>query len=356
MRVVSIVGARPQFIKLAPLHRELTAKGCEHSVINTGQHYDHNLSRIFFDELVLPKPKYDLGVGSADNPTMTARILELTAAKLPRLKPDLVIVYGDTNSTLAGALAAAQLKLPLAHVEAGLRCHDLNVPEELNRVITDRISDLLFCPTPQARLNLRREGITRGVYLTGDVLYDVMQVAMPRKSEVESTLDRYGIKAGEYLLLTFHRAEAVDNKDHLGKLVDMLSSIDETVLFPMHPRTRKRLRRFGLMSSLSRRGNIIILEPCSYRQNLALINGARMVLTDSGGVQREAYRLRVPVLLLRNVTEWVELTGGGGVTIVGFDHRILERGLRKSAPSFTNRQVCRTGAARRIAALIARHR
>ncbi len=349
MRILSIVGARPQYIKLAPLHRELTRRRVEHLVVNTGQHYDHNLSQIFFEQLELPRPIANLGVGSGANSEMTARIIERTAKVLRRHRPDLVVVYGDTNSTLGGALAAAQLGIPLAHVEAGLRCFDLSVPEELNRIITDRISQLLFCPTTTAKANLRSEGINEGVYLTGDVLYDVMNLAMPNRAESLAVLERCGVTPQQYLLLTLHRAGTVDDEKSLRRFVRLVSKIREPILFPLHPRTRRRLRQFGLLAQLQRQPRLQLIEPCGYREMLSLTSGARAVLTDSGGLQREAYRLRVPVLLLRETTEWVEIIRADGGLIVGDDIGLLRRGLHKRTFGFRDRSFCRAGAARRIA-------
>ncbi|MCK4856954.1 MAG: UDP-N-acetylglucosamine 2-epimerase (non-hydrolyzing) [candidate division Zixibacteria bacterium] len=352
MRIVSVVGARPQLIKLAALHRELNRFDIDHQVINTGQHYDRNLAGVFFDELKLPEPRYDLGVGSAATGEMVAKILAGSARALRKLAPDLVVVYGDTNSTLGGALAAAQLGYKLAHVEAGLRCFDLSIPEELNRVVTDRIADIHFCPTPQAKLNLKKEGIIRRVYQTGDILYDVMQSVLPSKKEMTSQVARFGLEVGRYLLVTLHRSDSVDDRDKLRRLVSLLASLREQVFFPIHPRTRKRLRQFDLMSRLKQRANIKIVPPCGYRESLSLVASARMVLTDSGGIQREAYRLRVPTLLLREVTEWVEILKARGSMIVGFDRDKLKYGLYRRRFCFTDRLLCRSGAANRIAKLL----
>lgn len=347
MRIVSIVGARPQYIKLAPLHLELLAHEVDHLVINTGQHYDHKLSQVFFDELELPKPVVNLGVGSGTNSEMTALILAGAGKALRKLAPDLVIVYGDTNSTLGGALAAAQINLPVAHIEAGLRCFDLSVPEELNRVVTDRISSCLFCPTATARANLRREGIGKCVYQTGDVLYDVMRLAMPTREEISATLAAKELARGGYLLLTLHRAGTVDDKRRLTRLVRLTGMLREPTIFPLHPRTRKRLQQFGLMRKLRASRYLRLTEPAGYREMLALTSAARLVLTDSGGLQREAYRLRVPVLLLRNTTEWVEIVKSGGGIIVDDDPQRLKQGLKRRF-RFADRTFCRTGAARRI--------
>jgi UDP-GlcNAc3NAcA epimerase len=271
---------------------------------------------------------------------------------LRKLMPDLVAVYGDTNSTLGGALAAAQEHLPLAHIEAGLRCFDLSVAEELNRVVTDHISAHLFCPTPHSRENLRKEGITKQVHLSGDILYDVVKIAKSTTAETKAILQQYDLSPGQYLFLTCHRAETVDDKRTLSRLVMMISSIREPVIFPIHPRTKKNFRRFGLYSKLTGIRNLRLVDPCSYRESLALIGSARMVVTDSGGVQREAYYLKVPTLLLRDVTEWVEILKSGGSMIVGMDSEKLRYGLSRKRFRFENRSICKLGAAARIASML----
>jgi UDP-N-acetylglucosamine 2-epimerase len=354
MRIVSIVGARPQYIKLAPLHQSLIARHIDHQVINTGQHYDYRMAGVFFKELSLPKPRYDLEVGSGSASEMVARVIERAAAKLRALAPELVVVYGDTNSTLGAALAAAQLNLPLAHVEAGLRCFDMRVPEELNRVIADRISRYLFCPTPQSVANLKAEGLVRGVFTTGDLLYDVLRQSLPPRHRRLQLLQQQELDDRQFLFLTLHRSDSVDNKDKLSRLVAMICSLKETTLFPIHPRTRKRLLEFGLWKTLNGNRHLKIIEPLGYPETLALLASCLMALTDSGGIQREAYYLKVPTLLLRDVTEWVEIQRSGGSYIVGLDQQKLHTGLTRHRFDFSNRSICRSGAAERIATRLAR--
>lgn len=349
IRIVTIAGARPQYIKLLPLHRELDAHKIDHRIINTGQHYDHAMAGVFFEELRLPRPAANLAIGSGTAAEMTAKIIAGAARVLKRLAPDLVTVIGDTNSTLGGALAAAQMRIPVAHIEAGLRCFDMSVPEELNRVVTDRISNLLLCPTPQAVKNLKTEGITCGVYNTGDILYDVLALAMPSRSEVKDFLMRHDLTRSEYLLVTLHRADSVDVKATLKVLSKMLLSLKIRTLFPLHPRTRKRLEEFGLMTAIQKSRRLQIIEPLGYRDALSALAACRMALTDSGGLQREAYFLRIPTLLLRPVTEWVEMNRAGGSKIVGFDQQLMERGLASTDFHWDERGICRTGASRRIA-------
>ena len=353
MRIVSIVGARPQYIKLAPLHRALLNYPVDHQVINTGQHYDYRMAGVFFKELSLPKPKYDLGVGSGNSSEMVARVLERSAVRLKSLAPDLVVVYGDTNSTLGGALAATQARIPLAHIEAGLRCFDLAVPEELNRVVTDRISRYLFCPTRQAIASLKAEGIKCGVYLAGDLLYDVLRVSIPLRPQRLELLQEMGLDENRYLFLTLHRSDTVDCKDKLTRIVSMVNSLKEPVLFPIHPRTKKRLVEFALWKKLAGNRFLKVVEPLGYAETLALLSCSRMVLTDSGGIQREAYYLKVPTLLLREVTEWVEINESGGSFIVGLDKRKLLEGLSHHHFDFSNRAICSGGASKRIAAKLA---
>lgn len=348
-RIVTIAGARPQFIKLSPLHRELSARNIDHCIINTGQHYDYSMAGVFFKELHLPKPAANLAVGPGFASEMTARIIEGCAKALRRLAPDTVAVIGDTNSTLGGALAAVQLGLPLAHIEAGLRCFDLLVPEEVNRVVTDRIANLLLCPTAQSVKNLKAEGIRKGVFNTGDLLYDVLADAKPDKKYAAEFLQRHKLVKGEFLLATIHRADSVDVEENLKVLTKMLVSLKTKAILPLHPRTRKRLVEFGLMKAVKKSKNLIIVEPFGYRDTLAALMSCRMVLTDSGGLQREAYYLKTPTLLLRPVTEWVEINRAGGSKIVGFDLTKLARGLASTDFRFSDRGFCRAGAARRIA-------
>ncbi len=352
-RIVTIVGARPQYIKLAPLQRALAPLGLDHRIINTGQHYDYQMAGVFFRELRLPKPTANLEVGSADAAEMTARILERCAVQLRRLRPDLVVVIGDTNSTLGGALAAAQLHLPMAHIEAGLRCFDLGTPEELNRLLTDRMAQALFCPTPQAVANLTSEGLTAGVSLTGDLLYDVLTDTLPGARETSAILESLKLTPQSYYVATLHRADSVDDRAKLTILVEMLCALPAPTIFPVHPRTSERLRAFKLLGRLRQNKSVRLVEPVRYRQMLALIGGCRMLLTDSGGLQREAYFLRRPTALLREVTEWVEIVRSGGSVIVGFDPAKLRKALTKHRFSFSNRAICRTGAAARIARKLA---
>ncbi|MBU4138641.1 MAG: UDP-N-acetylglucosamine 2-epimerase (non-hydrolyzing) [Euryarchaeota archaeon] len=320
MKIVSIVGARPQFIKCAPLSREL--RKVHHEIlVHTGQHYDHDMSDIFFEELNIPKPDYNLGIGSGSHGEQTGKMLTEIEKVLLKEKPDLVLVYGDTNSTLAGALAAVKLHIRVAHVEAGLRSFDRNMPEEINQVLTDHISDILFCPTQTAVDNLSKEGITQGVHLVGDVMLDALEYNKTVAEKKSKILEVLGLKKDKYLVITIHRPSNTDSRENLNNIIKALREIGEAVVFPVHPRTKKFLQEYGLDFP----ANVRLMDPLGYLDMLKLMAGARKILTDSGGIQKEAYMLGVPCVTLRENTEWVEtleggwnvLVGGAGIDIMG---------------------------------------
>ncbi len=317
MRIVSVVGARPQFIKLAVLS-PLLRKKHEELIVHTGQHYDFELSQIFFDQLKLPKPDFFLGAGSDTNARQVAKMVAALDELLPKLKPDLVLVYGDTNSTLAGALAAAYNKIPQAHVEAGPRSYQMEMPEEINRVTADHLADYLFCPTPQKVKLLKSERVHGKAIHSGDVMLDVTLKFLPlaRQNGLDSKL---GLSPGEYTYITLHRAENVDTPARLAKAIRILEMLKGPVVFPAHPRTRKRLEAFGLLSRVQKLKNLRFIEPVGYLQSLALLDGARLCLTDSGGLQREAFFLSRPCLILRPKTEWTELLQGNFSQLVDLD-------------------------------------
>ncbi len=330
MKVVTIVGARPQFIKVAPVSRWLRLH-CKEIVVHTGQHYDDLLSGIFFRELEIPAPDYNLEVGSASHGRQTGEMLTGVEEVLLKERPDWVVVYGDTNSTLAGALAAAKLDIPVAHVEAGLRSYNRKMPEEINRVLTDHLSSLLFCPTETAVKNLTQEGIIQGVYQVGDVMYDValwgLEVA-ERKSTILKTLN---VDAGRYLLTTIHRPSNTDEPDNLAAIMSALNETAETVIFPAHPRTQKAFNHWQIHPN----SNVRLIDPISYLDMLVLEKNARMILTDSGGVQKEAYILGIPCVTLREETEWIETVEAGWNVLVGASReRILEavKNFRPAVP------------------------
>jgi UDP-GlcNAc3NAcA epimerase len=328
MKVVSIVGARPQFIKASPLSRELRLRHHE-ILVHTGQHYDRDMSDVFFEELGMPVPDYHLGIGSGPHGAQTGAMLAAIETVLQKESPDAVIVYGDTNSTLAGALAAAKLHLPVAHVEAGLRSFNRRMPEEINRVVTDHLSTWLLAPSEVSRQQLAQEGIVQGVHVVGDIMVDALHLHGPRAAERSEALARHQLRAGTYYLATVHRAENTDEGGNLRQIFDALGALDRPVILPLHPRTEKRMAELGVAIG----ANVQVLAPQGYLDMLALQRGAACVLTDSGGIQKEAYYLRVPCVTLRTETEWVETVATGWNTLVGTDpERILAAVARRPAP------------------------
>jgi UDP-N-acetylglucosamine 2-epimerase len=315
MKMASIVGARPQFIKCGPVSREIR-KVAHEVIIHTGQHYDDSLSQVFFRDLRLPEPDYYLGVGSGRHGQQTADMLKKIEEILLAERPDCALVYGDTNSTLAAALAAAKLHIPVAHVEAGLRSFNRRMPEETNRVITDHVSDWLLCPTESAVKNLEREGITRGVHLVGDVMYDALLEYVEVASKTSTILDDLGVKPRQFLLATVHRAENTDRPQNLQGIWNAflrLAECGETVVFPVHPRTQQQLRN-SVMNDTSR---LRLIDPVPYLDMMHLEQIARAILTDSGGVQKEAYWLGTPCITLRDETEWIETVESRWNVLVG---------------------------------------
>jgi len=310
MKVLSVVGARPNYVKLAAVHDFFT-RHFEHVVVDTGQHYDYEMSRVFFEQLRIQEPDYFLGVGSGSHGYQVGEIVKRVEKVLLRERPDLVVVYGDTNSTLGGALAAVKAGFRVAHVEAGLRCFDMSMPEEVNRRVVDHVSHLLFAPTESARRNLLAERVPGRVFLTGDVHVHVLKKWLPMAEEKSRVLERLGLKPG-YTVVTVHRAENVDNPLRLSRIARLVTRLAERtrVVFPVHPRTRKRLAEAGIWEALAQSG-ATLAEPLGYLDFLKLLKHSGFVVTDSGGVQREAYLLRKPVVVLRRVTEWVELVEAG---------------------------------------------
>lgn len=355
MTILSIVGARPQFIKAAMVSRRIRGKGIKEILVHTGQHYDFNMSDVFFQELNLPKPDYHLGVGSGSHGEQTGKMLIEIEKVLLREKPNIALVYGDTNTTLAGSLAAAKLHIPVAHIEAGLRSYNKNMPEEINRILTDHCSDILFCPNETAVKNLQKEGFTNiiengrlvgndfslprkqsktavhnlrsgasdapFVINVGDVMLDValsMKKIIEETNQEKSFLARYSLEAKSYILVTIHRADNTDNRENLEDIAEALRKIAKSglkIFFPAHPRTRKALEKFNLVSNLPK--NLIINEPVSYTEMIAAENNARLIITDSGGVQKEAYFFKTNCIIPRDETEWTELVEIGFNKVVG---------------------------------------
>jgi len=319
LKIVSVVGARPQFIKAAVVSRLIRgeyANRVSEYLVHTGQHYDHNMSRVFFDQMRIPHPDINLEVGSGTHAKQTGEMLVGIEKVLERQKPDAVIVYGDTNSTLAGALAAAKLNIPVVHVEAGLRSYERTMPEEQNRVVADRLSSILFCPTQTAAENLRKEGITEGVWVVGDVMYDasLFYGSLIERGEVTPSID--GDLPNQFYLMTLHRAENTDNPERLGGIVEALNSLTEfSGVFPIHPRTRKALSQHGLAF----KSHILVIEPVGFYEMLELEKRCRLVVTDSGGLQKEAFFFAKPCITLRDQTEWVETVSSGWNVLTGAD-------------------------------------
>lgn len=326
MKIVSVVGARPQFIKCAPVSRTIR-KHHEEILVHTGQHYDPEMSDVFFEELDIPKPDYNLGIGSGTQGEQTSKMIIEIEKVLLKEKPEIVLVYGDTNSTLAGALAASKLHITVAHVEAGLRSFDRNMPEEINRVITDHISNILFCPTDTAVMNLKNEGVTEGVYNVGDVMVDALKYNQKIAEEKSTILQDLNLNPKEYLLATVHRASNTDNKENLSSIVEAFSDSKEKIIFPMHPRTRKYLKEYNLWEKILK--NTKVIPPVGYLDMLKLESNARKILTDSGGVQKEAYMLGVPCITLRDNTEWVETVEEGWNILVGADYEKIKNAIAK---------------------------
>lgn len=326
LNIVTIVGARPQFIKSAAVTREIEHHNAmsdsrfpkiRERVIHTGQHYDNNMSDVFFSELQIPDPEVNLGIGSGSHGRQTGRMLIEIEQVLKSDQTDCVLVYGDTNSTIAGALAAVKLHIPVAHVESGLRSFNRMMPEEHNRVLTDHCADILFCPSDTAVKNLTREGVTEGVYNVGDVMFDSLLFNLSIAEEKSTILDRLTVPAGRYGLATVHRAENTDQLERLKHLIKELAILGETgmpVIFPMHPRTRRTLDENGISCQ-----NLQIIDPVSYLDMIKLEKEAKIILTDSGGIQKEAFWLKVPCITLRDETEWIETVDAGWNVLTGSD-------------------------------------
>jgi UDP-N-acetylglucosamine 2-epimerase (non-hydrolysing)/UDP-GlcNAc3NAcA epimerase len=328
VRVLTVVGNRPQFVKAAAVSQRLRAQAQE-ILVHTGQHYDDELSRVFFDELGLPHPEHRLDVGGGSNTEQTARMLAALAPLLAAEAPDAVLVYGDTNSTLAGALAAAQAQIPVAHVEAGMRSYDRAMPEELNRVLADHAATLLLCSSPAAARTLAAEDVHGEVVVVGDVMVDVFGLIAPRARERTAVLEALEVDPGAYLLATAHRAGNVDDPERLARLAGLLRAMPEPVVLPLHPRTRARLEAAGLLDELD---GIIVAPPLGYLDFTALLLSARAVLTDSGGVQKEAYLAGVPCLTLRPSTEWRETVEAGWNVLVDLDAGAALAALEREPP------------------------
>lgn len=317
MKIVSIIGARPQFIKCGPLSRAIR-KDHDEILVHTGQHYDPEMSDIFFKELNIPKPDYNLDIRSSSHGEQTGKMIIEIEKLLQKEKPNLVLVYGDTNSTLAGALAALKLHIKVAHVEAGLRSFDRTMPEEINRVLTDHISSLLFCPTDTAVINLKNEGIASGVYNIGDVMLDALKYNQKIAEEKSTILEDLDLISKEYMVATVHRPSNTDNYENLSSIVKAFCNSRWLVVFSVHPRTEKYLKQYGLWDKLNE--HVKVIPPIGYLEMIKLMAHARKILTDSGGIQKESYILGVPCITMRQNTEWVETLEDGWNVLVGADY------------------------------------
>jgi len=321
MRLLCLIGARPQFIKEAVVGSELRKAGIDEVLVNTGQHYDANMSDVFIEGLSIKTPDYNLGVGSGSHAYQTATTMLRLEEVVLKEKPDLIMVYGDTNATVAGALVGSKLKLPIAHVEAGLRQHPKDMPEEINRVVTDHISSLLFCPTEKAVDNLEKEGITKGVHFVGDVMYDLF-VKMRESLDISTTLADYSLVRGRYILATLHRDFNTDDRSRLKNILEAMDEVSKKikVVLPIHPRTRKAISMNGYEDLIK---DITILDPLPYSDMMSLLIGSKKVITDSGGLQKEAYFAGVPALVMMPDTGWIELVEADWNVLVDADKDLI---------------------------------
>lgn len=332
-KILTIVGARPQFIKAAAVSRALAngyASQLTEVIVHTGQHYDGNMSQVFFDELGIPEPRYNLEISGGGHGEMTGRMLTGVERVMHEERPDVVLIYGDTNSTLAGALAAAKLHIPIAHVEAGLRSFNMRMPEEINRIVADRVSTLLFCPTETAVQNLANEGIVKGVSNVGDVMYDVSLFYSKIARERSTAMQTLQLTEGDYVLATCHRAENTDDTQRMRSIATALGALakDIPVVLPLHPRTNQILAKSGLTEVL---GDVKVIEPLSFLDMIRLEQSAKVILTDSGGVQKEAFFFGVPCVTMRDETEWVETVTSGWNALVGADGERLLKAVNCAA-------------------------
>lgn len=343
MKILTIVGARPQFIKAAAVSRAIATHNqhypnqpVDEIIVHTGQHYDWNMSKVFFEQMQIPQPDYHLDIGGLSHGAMTGRMLEKIEAVILSEKPDLVLVYGDTNSTLAGALAAVKLHVPIAHVEAGLRSYNRRMPEEINRILTDHTSDLLFVPTDLAMENLRREGITEDrIHWVGDVMYDAALHYETKAQQHSKILHKLGLNDRNYILVTIHRAENTDNPQRLRAIFEGLTLVANEIplVVPLHPRTKVALQREKMVKEKIS-SNIRLIEPVGYLDMVMLEKNARIIVTDSGGVQKEAFFYQVPCVTLRDETEWTELVDlGWNRVVVPISEVIVAEGIHQGLKS-----------------------
>lgn len=325
-KICTVIGARPQFIKASPLSNALKSKFQE-IIIHTGQHYSYSMSDIFFDELNMSKPQYNLSIGSSSHGEQTGAMLSSIEKVLVTESPDYVLVYGDTNSTLAGALAAAKLHIPIIHIEAGLRSYNKKMPEEINRILTDHVSDFMFVPSEAAVKNLNSEGIIDGIFNVGDIMYDAILNAGERAAIKSKVFDDLNITSSNYILSTIHRAENTDDFSKLSNIVRSFNRIDKKIVIPLHPRTKKMMNKFNLEFS----SNVKVIEPVGYLDMINLMKHSYCIMTDSGGIQKEAYYLNTPCVTLRNETEWNETVEVGWNILCDIESDIIIEAVNRTA-------------------------
>jgi len=353
MKIVSIIGARPQFIKAAPISFALRKAEISEFILHTGQHYDKMMSAVFFDEMGIPKPDLNIDVRSGSHGYQTGQMLIAIEQALLDVVPDKVLIYGDTNSTLAGALASRKLQIPLAHIEAGLRSFNRTMPEEINRIIADHCADILFCPTPTAVDNLKKEGIIEGVQLVGDTMVDALLQFITIAENKSSVLTALDLQTDDYYLATIHRPYNTDDPDKMANIMTALGSLDRHVILPLHPRTKTKLADIFGEDQLDFMQNVRLIGPLGYLDMLLLEKNARMILTDSGGVQKEAYILGVPCITLRPETEWTETVSAGWNTIVGTSKSKIIAATQKPKPKNVSEPIFGNGdAAQKIVTII----
>jgi UDP-N-acetylglucosamine 2-epimerase len=333
MKIVSVVGARPNFVKLGPVHRALDNTGHEHIIVHTGQHYDYEMYKIFFTDFGLPIPNVDLGVGSGSACFQIGEMTKRLEHVLDGRNIDLVLVYGDTNSTLAGAICANKCNIKLGHIEAGLRSYDRTMPEENNRILTDHLSDYLFAPTKNATSILKKENVRGAIFYAGDLSVEIIANAK-LVSAHSKILDTLGLESKSFLLLTMHRAENTSSKEYFVQLLKALESlIDLTIVFPIHPRTKKMFGAYGLLDRLLKCSNVRLISPVGYIDFIALLQNAMKAITDSGGIQKESYLLKVPCITIRKNTEWIETTRGRWNLMTGMDSNKIIDAIRSKHPT-----------------------
>ncbi|WP_125152722.1 non-hydrolyzing UDP-N-acetylglucosamine 2-epimerase [Clostridium rectalis] len=340
MKILTVVGARPQFIKAAAVSNVIRKEHKE-ILVHTGQHYDENMSKVFFEELQIPKPDYNLEIGSGNHGEQTGRMLIDLEKIYLKEKPDLVLVYGDTNSTLAGALCASKLLIPVSHVEAGLRSFNMNMPEEQNRILTDHISKLLFVPTATAQNNLHNEGITKGVYNVGDVMFDAVINFKKLAEEKSHIVKELSLENKNYILTTIHRAENTNDINRLKNIIEALNESNKDVVLPLHPRTKKYIENYGLKFNK----NVKLINPVGYLDMISLEMNSEKIVTDSGGVQKEAFFMKKPCITMRDETEWVETVQNGWNVVVGTDKSKILNSVLNFQPNISQKSIFGSGKA-----------